>query len=135
MSAPSITISAGAVATSPLPTKDDTISEVAVLDCTMQVTTIPENIALGQAPMLAASIRRRLSPNRRSTPVRTSWVAQISSAIAANRFSRCSMIPPSEPARPPRPIVQSSGMRRWRAHAPTVYSRMHSFREFLKTGS
>ena len=34
---------------------------------------------------------RRLAPNTRSTPVRTRWVPQTSSATAASRFSRCFM--------------------------------------------
>ena len=45
MSAPSITASAAAVAMSPRPTKDETISPVAVLDCTSVVTAKPASSA------------------------------------------------------------------------------------------
>ena len=45
-SAPSITASARGSATSPWPTKDDTINAVAVLDCTSAVTPMPEIAAV-----------------------------------------------------------------------------------------
>ena len=89
MSAPSITASAAAVAISPRPTKDATISPVAVLDCTSVVTAKPASSAWKRLPTLREMTWRRLAPYRRSTPVRTMCVAQTSSAIAASRFSRC----------------------------------------------
>ncbi len=91
MSAPSITASAAAVAMSPRPTKDETISPVAVLDCTIVVTAKPASSAWKRLPTLREMTWRRLAPNSRSTPVRTMCVAQTSRAMAASRFSRCCM--------------------------------------------
>jgi len=65
------------------------MSAVAVLDCTSAVTPRPESMALKRLPMLTANICRRLLPNTRNTPLRTRWVPQTSSAMAARRFSRC----------------------------------------------
>ena len=45
-SAPSITASASGSVTSPWPTKADTMSAVAVLDCTSAVTPMPERAAV-----------------------------------------------------------------------------------------
>ena len=52
MSAPSITASAAAVPMSPRPTKDATISPVAVLDCTSVVTATPASSACRRLPTL-----------------------------------------------------------------------------------
>jgi len=87
-SAPSITASAAAVVTSPLPTKLATMRQVAVLDCTRLVTPKPAANASGRLPKLRASTWRRFSPNTRSMPVRTMWVPHTSRAIAASRFSK-----------------------------------------------
>ena len=91
MSAPSITASAALVVTRPLPTKEATIRQVAVLDCTMLVTPNPAATACSRLLKLLARTRRRFSPSTRSMPVRTMCVPQTSSAIAASRFSRWSM--------------------------------------------
>jgi hypothetical protein len=61
---------------------------VAVLDCTMVVTPSPASIELARLLKLFASTLRRLSPNTRSTPVRTMCVPQTSRAMAASRLSR-----------------------------------------------
>ena len=52
-SAPSITASAGAVAINPWPTNEATIRQVAVLDCTSPVTTMPAPAA--QRPVAHAA--------------------------------------------------------------------------------
>ena len=62
MSAPSITASAAAVAISPRPTKDATISPVAVLDCTSVVTAKPASSAWKRLPTLREMTWRRLAP-------------------------------------------------------------------------
>ncbi len=87
-SAPSITASAAAVVTSPLSTKEVTIRQVAVLDCTRLVTPRPATAAGTRRLKLPASTLRRFSPHTRSTPVRTICVAHTSSAMAASRLSR-----------------------------------------------
>lgn len=88
-SAPRITARAAGRVMSPWPTKDEVMSEVAVLDCTSAVTPMPESAAVKRLPMLRANMVRRLAPNTRSTPVRTRLVPHTSSATAANRFRRC----------------------------------------------
>jgi len=90
-SAPRITASAAGSVTSPCPTKEDVISEVAVLDCTRAVTPMPESAAVNRLRMLCTRILRRLAPNTRSTPVRTRCVPHTSNATAASRFRRCFM--------------------------------------------
>jgi hypothetical protein len=90
-SAPRITASAAGSVTRPCPTKDEVMSEVAVLDCTSAVTPMPERAAVNRLRMLCTRILRRLAPNTRSTPVRTRWVPHTSSATAASRFRRCFM--------------------------------------------
>ena len=87
-SAPSITASAALVVTRFLPTKEATIRQVAVLDCTRLVTPRPAIRARKRLPKLSARIRRRFSPNTRSMPVRTMCVPQTSRAIAARRLRR-----------------------------------------------
>ena len=104
ISAPSITARPAAMPTSPLPTKDEMITAVAVLDCTSPVTARPASTARRRLLRLAASTRRRFSPKIRITPVRTMFVPQTSSAIAASRFSRwiirrCLPWPPGRPGR------------------------------------
>ena len=91
MSAPSITASAAPVATSPLPTNEATIRQVAVLDWTRVVTPMPASSAVTRLRKLLDSTWRRFSPNTRRTPVRTMWVPHTSKETAARRFSRCSM--------------------------------------------
>ena len=90
-SAPSITASAAPPVTRPLPTKEATMRQVAVLDCTTPVTPTPAAMALKRLRKLCASTRRRFSPKTLSTPARTMWVPHTSSEIAASRFSRCSI--------------------------------------------
>ena len=90
-SAPRITARAAGSVMRPWPTKDEVISDVAVLDCTSAVTPMPDSAAVNWLPVLRASRLRRLAPNTRSTPVRTRWVPQTSRAMAASRFSRCFM--------------------------------------------
>ena len=100
-SAPSITASAAGSAIRPWPTKEDTISAVAVLDCTTAVTPTPESAAVTGVRTLRAMIWRRLAPNTRKMPVRTSWVPQTSSATAAKRLRRCFMGEPGTIAAQP----------------------------------
>ena len=88
-SAPSITASASGNATSPWPTKEETMRAVAVLDCTSAVTPSPEIAAVQRLATLWASTLRRLAPNTRRMPVRTRWVPHTSSAMAARRFNSC----------------------------------------------
>ena len=88
-SAPRMTASAAGSVTSPAPTKDEVINDVAVLDCTSAVTPMPDSAAVNRLRMLRTRILRRLVPNTRNTPVRTRWVPQISNAMAASRFSKC----------------------------------------------
>ena len=90
-SAPSITASAAVRETMPWPTNDETISAVAVLDCTMAVTPIPESTALSRLLTPREINWRKFAPKTRKTPVRTSWVPQTKRAIAAKRFSKCFM--------------------------------------------
>ena len=52
MSAPRITASAAGSVTRPWPTKEEVISEVAVLDCTSAVTPMPESAAVKRLRML-----------------------------------------------------------------------------------
>src|SRR5580765_2469915 len=87
-SAPSITARPAAMPTSPLPTKDEMITAVAVLDCTRQVTASPAAIDVKRLLRLLASTRRRFSPKIRITPVRTMFLPQTSNAIAASKFSK-----------------------------------------------
>src|SRR5689334_1896171 len=101
MSAPRITASAAGRVTRPWPTKDEVMSEVAVLDCTRAVTPMPDRAAVKRLRMLWTRILRRFAPKTRSTPVRTRWVPHTSSATAASRFNRCFMegddyTPPSQ---------------------------------------
>jgi len=91
MSAPSITARAAGRLTSPWPTNEDTMSAVAVLDCTSAVTPMPDSTAVMRVLTLCAISWRRLAPNTRRMPVRTRCVPQISSATAARRFRRCFM--------------------------------------------
>ncbi len=95
-SAPSITASAAAVGTRPLPTKLATIRQVAVLLCTRLVTPRPASSEVNRLPKLRARMARRFSPNTRSMPVRTMCVPQTSRAIAARRFSKWVKFLPSE---------------------------------------
>ena len=88
MSAPSITASAPGRLISPCPKNEDTISAVAVLDCSSAVTPIPDKAAVNRLATLRASTWRRFAPNTRKMPVRTSWVPQTSRAIAASRLSK-----------------------------------------------
>jgi hypothetical protein len=88
MSAPSMTASASGRVIRPWPTKEATISAVAVLDCTSAVTPRPDMAALKRLLTLLASTLRRLAPNTRRMPVRTRCVPHTSSAMAAKRFSR-----------------------------------------------
>ena len=90
-SAPSITASAAGSPTSPWPTNDDTMSAVAVLDCTTAVTPIPERTAVNRLLTLREMSCRRLAPNTRRMPVRTRCVPQMSRATAANKFNKCFM--------------------------------------------
>ncbi len=62
-SAPRITASAAGSVTRPWPTKEEVISEVAVLDCTRAVTPMPERAAVKRLRMLCTRILRRLAPN------------------------------------------------------------------------
>ncbi len=62
-SAPRITASAAGSVTRPCPTKDEVMSEVAVLDCTRAVTPMPERAAVKRLRMLCTRILRRLAPN------------------------------------------------------------------------
>ena len=64
MSAPSIAASAADSGTRLRPRNDDTIRQVAVLDCSRLVTPKPAATAVGRAPMLTASRWRRFSPTR-----------------------------------------------------------------------
>ena len=91
MSAPSITASAAGSAIRPWPTKAETISAVAVLDWTMAVTPTPESAAVSGVRTLREMIWRKLVPNTRKMPVRTSWVPQTRRATAAKRLRRCFM--------------------------------------------
>jgi len=88
MSAPSITARAEGRVIRPLPTKDATISAVAVLDWTRAVTPRPDTTALKRLLTLLASTLRRLAPATRRMPVRTRCVPQTRRAMAASRFSR-----------------------------------------------
>ena len=88
-SAPRITASAAGSAIRPWPTKDEVISDVAVLDCTSAVTPMPESAAVKRLPMLRARRERRFAPKTRSTPVRTRWLPHTSNAMAAKRFNKC----------------------------------------------
>ena len=88
ISAPSITERPAAKPTNPLPTKDEMITAVAVLDCTRPVTASPATTDLKRLLRLLASTRRKFSPNIRITPVRTMLVPHTRSAIAASKFSR-----------------------------------------------
>ena len=72
MSAPSITASAAGNAIKPWPTKAETMSAVAVLDCTMAVTPMPESTAVKGVRTLREMIWRKLAPKTRKMPVRTS---------------------------------------------------------------
>src|SRR5574344_1315171 len=88
-SAPRITVSAAGRVIMPCPTNEDTISEVAVLDCTMAVTPMPESTAVMRVRTPRAINWRKLAPNTRKMPVRTIWMPQMSRAMAAKRFKRC----------------------------------------------
>ncbi|MCY1210290.1 hypothetical protein D3C87_456090 [compost metagenome] len=90
-SAPRITASAAGSVTRPCPTKEEVMSDVAVLDCTSAVTPMPESAAVKRLRMLCTRILRRLAPKTRSTPVRTRCVPHTSRATAASRFRRCFM--------------------------------------------
>ena len=88
MSAPSITAKADCNVIRPWPTKEATISAVAVLDCTRAVTPTPEAIAVRRLLILLDRTLRRLAPKTRTMPVRTSCVPQTSRAMAASRLSK-----------------------------------------------
>lgn len=77
--------------TRPWPTNDDTMSAVAVLDCTTAVTPMPERTAVNRLLTLREMSWRRLAPNTRRMPVRTRCVPQMSRATAANKFNKCFM--------------------------------------------
>lgn len=70
-SAPSITASAGTVATRPRSAKDATMSAVAVLLCNSAVTPSPVPNERSRLLMARPSMRRRSAPKARMTPVRT----------------------------------------------------------------
>src|SRR6185369_6280509 len=89
MSAPNITASAIGRVTRPWPTNAEMISAVAVLDWTSAVTPKPDMAAAQRLATLWASTLRKLAPNTRRMPVRTRWVPQTSSAMAARRFNKC----------------------------------------------
>ncbi len=89
ISAPSMAASADGKDISPWPTKEPTISAVAVLDCTSAVTPIPASMAASRLLTLLANMLRKLVPKTRRMPVRTSCVPQTRRAMAASRFSRC----------------------------------------------
>ena len=90
-SAPSMMTRAEVSEIIPCPTKAETISAVAVLDCTMAVTPTPESRAVSRVLTPREMSWRRLAPNTRKMPVRTSWVPQTSRATAAKRLSKCFM--------------------------------------------
>ena len=70
-SAPSMTAKAAEVRMRPRPTNEATMRQVAVLDCTTLVTAMPANIARTRLPTLWLMTCLSVSPNKRSTPVRT----------------------------------------------------------------
>jgi hypothetical protein len=83
-SAPSITASAAPVPTSPVPTKDATIRQVAVLLCTRLVTPSPASAAVKRLLKLRASTLAQVSRRRR----------------AARRCARCACPTPAGQWRP-----------------------------------
>ena len=82
-SAPRITARAEGRVIRPWPTKDEVISDVAVLDCTRAVTPMPESAAEKRLLMLRARTLRRLAPKTCRTPVRTICEPQTNRAMAA----------------------------------------------------
>ena len=88
MSAPSMTTKAEGSVIRPWPTKDATMSAVAVLDWISAVTPMPEIMALNQLLTLVARMLRKFAPKTRRMPVRTDCAPQTSKAMAASRLSR-----------------------------------------------
>ena len=86
ISAPSMTAKAIDSGISPRPAKEETSSDVAVLDCRRPVTAMPPRKAVTRLREQAAMARRSAAPKARVSPVRTMRTPHSSSATLPSTF-------------------------------------------------
>jgi hypothetical protein len=86
MSAPSMMAKAIDSGINPRPAKEETSSEVAVLDCRRPVMAMPPRNAVTRLREQAAMARRKVAPKARVSPVRTMRTPHSSSATLPSTF-------------------------------------------------